>query len=152
MKIEKYWEEFKRKEGLPEEKDYCEAFAFGYSKEEADELLKLVLEGKKTAIANCLSTYKLSGKEIPGKGDYSIIMDSKGEPRCIIHTIRTLIIPFINMTYENVKLEGVDKDIESWKERHLRRFTEEGNKYGFDVYDSMEIIFEVFEVVDKREA
>ena len=54
-------------------KDYFECFSFGDSSEMADELLALVLSGKKTATVSVF----LEGEQTPNIGDLSLVLDGQ---------------------------------------------------------------------------
>src|ERR1700751_4191063 len=76
----------------------AEAFAFGDSKELADGLAALVLEGIKTATCSALWTYEEDQKPIPQKGELSIVIDGAGIPVAVIETIEGFLAPFNAVT------------------------------------------------------
>ena len=59
-----------------------EAYYYGYP-EIADELCRLVMEGEKRATTGLLKLYELENEPLPREGDYSVILDSREQPRCI---------------------------------------------------------------------
>ena len=61
-------------------KTYFECFAFGDNPEMADELLALVLSGKKTATVSVV----LENEQVPSVGDLSLVLDGHGNPACVI--------------------------------------------------------------------
>ena len=87
---------------------YFETFAFGDSLEMADELLKLVPEGKKTAI---VSVY-LKTESKPQIGDLSLVLDGRGAAACVIKTVYLQTVPFCKLTWDMVRLEGEDDSFE----------------------------------------
>ena len=85
--------------------DYFERFAFGDSSEMADELLALVLSGKKTATVSVV----LESDQKPNVGDLSLVLDGRGNPACVIKTVHLETVKFCDLTWDMVKLEGEDE-------------------------------------------
>ena len=79
MTAEQMWRDFTAARG-PVEADY-EAWAFGG---DPDGLAGLVLAGIKTATASAYPLYGLEGEPLPEAGEYSVILDSRGEAVCVI--------------------------------------------------------------------
>lgn len=66
MSLDAFWATARRScPALPCE--LPEAWAFGATPEQADELLALVLDGIKTATASSLQDYRVSGDPLPGR-------------------------------------------------------------------------------------
>lgn len=147
--IEKFWNEFKAYINEPNA-TYLDAFHFEMTEKWANELLRLVLIGQKKATASSLKAYEIEGEEIPKAGSYSIVTDWDGIPRCVIETSNVRIIPYKDLTYDIVKLEGEDDSLESWQKSHKRFFEEEGKELGYEFSEDMLVIFEEFEVVFKK--
>ena len=127
--------------------DNLEHWSFGLTEESANSLLDLVLEGKKRATSSSYPGYLAEGEEIPKAGDMSVITDWDGNPRCVIEDTKVQIIPFKDMTFDLVKLEGEDENLESWRTKHEAFFREEGSEVGYTFSPDMEVVFEEFEVV-----
>ena len=53
----------------------------------------------------------------------------------------------MNYTYDIVKREGEDDNLESWRQGHIRFFTAEGKDLGYTFGEDMLVVFEDFEVV-----
>ncbi len=102
--------------------DYFERFAFGDSPEMADELLALVLSGKKTAT---VSVVLESDQKTPNVGDLSLVLDGRGNPACVIKTVHLETVKFCDLTWDMVKLEGEDENFEQWKAGNIRYWTRE---------------------------
>ena len=113
------------------DKDYFERFSFGDSPEMADELLALVLAGKKTATVSVI----LEDEQAPSVGDLSLVLDGLSTPACVIKTV-------------HVKLEGEDENFEQWKSGNIRYWTRDAAKRGYTFTDQTPITFERFEVVE----
>ena len=71
-----------------------DAWSFGNTPEMADELVKLVMEGKKTATCSLLRAYQGYEDEIPRVGVYSLICDGREKPMCIVFYTDTFICKF----------------------------------------------------------
>ena len=124
--------------------DYFERFAFGDSSEMADELLALVLSGKKTATVSVV----LESDQKPNVGDLSLVLDGRGNPACVIKTVHLETVKFCDLTWDMVKLEGEDENFEQWKSGNIRYWTRDAAKRGYTFTDQTLITFERFEVVE----
>lgn len=125
-------------------KNYFECFAFGDSPEMADELLALVLAGKKTATVSVV----LENEQTPSVGDLSLVLDGCGNPACVIKTVYLETVRFCDLTWDMVKLEGEDDNFERWKAGNIRYWTRDAEKRGYTFTDQIPITFECFEVVE----
>ncbi len=148
-KTKAFWREFIREKNMPEELCYSESFSFGMSEDMAEKLLRLVLRGKKRACSSSLYAYEKEGEDLPQTGEYSIVTDWYGIPRCVILTVRVSVIPFKEMTFDLCQKEGEDKELCEWREKHERFFTEEGKEAGYEFSRDMPVVFEEFKVVYK---
>ena len=124
--------------------DYFERFAFGDSPEMADELLALVLSGKKTATVSVV----LESDQKPNVGDLSLVLDGRGNPACVIETVHLETVKFCDLTWDMVKLEGEDETFEQWKAGNIRYWTRDAARRGYTFNDQTPITFERFEVVE----
>ena len=124
--------------------DYYERFAFGDSSEMADELLALVLSGKKTATVSVV----LESDQKPNVGDLSLVLDGRGNPACVIKTVHLETVKFCDLTWDMVKLEGEDETFEQWKAGNIRYWTRDAARRGYTFNDQTPITFERFEVVE----
>jgi uncharacterized protein YhfF len=126
------------------DKSYFERFSFGDSPEMADELLALVLAGKKTATVSVV----LEDEQTPSVGDLSLVLDGHGNPACVIKTVHLETVKFCDLTWYMVKLEGEDENFEQWKSGNIRYWTRDAAKRGYTFTDQTLITFERFEVVE----
>lgn len=147
---ERFWQEFLAEKGLPSNTRYNECFHFELSEYWANELLRLVMRGKKRATSSSLRGYEIEGDDLPVKGQYSIVTDWDGIPRCVIRTTRVQIIPFKDITFELAKKEGEDKTLEEWSKKHISFFKEEGARLGYEFSEEMSVIFEEFHLEYKK--
>lgn len=147
MTVDEFWGEFLLQAGKDKSTKYLEAFHFELTEKLANELLDLVLSGQKQATASSLLSYEISGNRQPQQGDYSIVTDWAGNPKCIIETVAITILPFKDITFDICKREGEDENLASWREGHIRFFTNEGNELGYTFSEDMLVLFEDFKVV-----
>ena len=124
--------------------DYFECFAFGNSPEMADELLELVLAGKKTATVSVI----LEEEPQPQIGDVSLVLNGRGEPACTIRTTYLETARFCDLTWEMVRQEGEDETFEQWKTGNYGYWTQDAARRGYTFTEETMMTFEQFEVVD----
>ena len=146
---QRFWQAFLTEKDLPQDTEYSECFHFEISELAANELLRLVLRGKKRATASSLWGYEIEGDKMPQAGQYSIVTDWDGVPRCVIQTTRVRVIPFNDITFDICRREGEDDSLDSWRESHIAFFTEEGRQLGYEFSEDMPVIFEEFKLVYK---
>ena len=107
---------------------------------DADKLVKLVINGKKTATT---SLYEFDS--LPTVGELSILIDSNDNDICILKTKKVIITEFTNITWNLAKLEGENNSLKEWRKVHKDYF----NKIDSTFNDDTKIIFEIFEVVER---
>ncbi len=136
----KFWEDFLRQHPeLPQDLP-LDAWAFGGN---SDHLLELVLSGKKTATSSLLSVYQDGSVSLPKPGCYSVILDSKGSPGCVVLWKETFIRKFSEIDSQHAWEEGEgDRSLKYWRDVHLKFFS----AYEGFTEDS-EILCERFNVV-----
>mgnify|MGYP000863706327 CR=1 FL=1 len=150
MKCEEYWQMYLNDVGGEIARVCSSCFHFELTEKLANELLELVLAGKKKATASSLYSFTLTNEKIPEVGDFHIVTDWAGEPRCVIRTTAVAIIPFNQLTFAVVCREGEDDDLESWRKGHTRFFQAEGHELGYVFHEDMPVVFEDFIVVHRR--
>lgn len=137
--VQEFWDGFIREKGLDEDTDYVQIFRVGSNEGESNRLLKLILRGKKRA-TTCLYDDDI----LPEKGDYSIITDWDGVPRCVVRTTRVQIIPFNEITLEQALKEGEDKTLEAWRETHRAVYIRNAEQLGYEFSEDTKIVYEEF--------
>ena len=147
MMILDFWHRFLIEKRLSPDSTYFDCFHFELTEKWAEELLRLVLIGKKKATASSLYAFEKENLRLPEVGDFSIVTNWAGEPKCVIQTSKVRILPFREMTYDICKLEGEDDTLASWQRGHQRFFTEEGKELGYEFTEDLPVVFEEFEVV-----
>ena len=119
------------------------AWAFGDTPEMADELAERVAKGIKTASCCSLSSFNHQD-ESSAIGGYSIILNSQGEPVCVIRLVSLRIIRYCDVNEAFARKEGEgDLSLGYWAQGHEAFFQREGS---FDA--AMELVAEEFELVE----
>lgn len=121
------------------------AWAFGATPAHADELLRLVLDGTKTATASAHADYAKEGEDLPAPGTLSIILDGAGHPRALIVTTEVRVVPFDQVDADHARDEGEgDRSLEHWRTVHEQFFAEHADG-GFQ--PDMPVVLERFRVL-----
>ena len=125
--------------GLPQ-------FSFGDSPALADELLALVVSGRKTATCTTPDDPNLSRPS-----DRWVVLDGRGRPACVIETLEITMCRYDQVDAAFAYDEGEDdRSLDAWRRAHRNYFTRLG-KFG----ETMMLVCERFrlvEVLDRREA
>ena len=98
------------------------SFAFGDGPALADELLKLVMKGVKTATC---STEDEPNTSTPG--ERWIVLDGHGEPACVIESTEVSYRRFgeVDAAFAYEEGEG-DRSLSHWRDAHRRYFGRQG--------------------------
>ena len=143
MNANELWLQFKEENNV--NASSYEAGAFGGN---PDELVKLVVEGKKIATASLMYWYENEDCPIPKAGDYSVILDSKDDAKCIIQTTKVYIVPFNSVTREHAQKEGEgDLSLSYWREVHREFFSSELSSVNKSFSELMDVVCEEFKLV-----
>ena len=148
-KIQAFFQNFIEKTNRNPDTTYVDVYHFELTEYWANELLRLVLIGQKKATAASYNAFLLENETLPKVGELSIITDFYGNPHCVVETKAITIMPFKDLTFDIVKREGEDENLESWREGHRRFFTAESKELGYTFTEDMLVVFEDFEVVYK---
>ena len=146
MTADDFWNQFLMETGKDADTAYIECFHFELTEKLANELLSLVLTGQKQATASSLYAFEIEGNRLPQVGDYSIVTDWEGNPRCVIETTAVAIVPFKSIPFDLCKREGEDENLQSWRDGHIRFFQEDGKRLGYAFTEDMPVVFEDFKV------
>jgi len=117
-------------------------FSFGDSPEMADELLALVLSGRKTATCGALRDFG-GAEPVPEVGRRDVVLDGRGRRAAVIETISVEHKRFDQVDAEFAAAEGEgDLSYEYWREAHQAYFARNG---GFST--DMVLVCERFRLV-----
>ncbi len=98
-------------------------WSFGDNPIHADQLAKLVADGRKTGTTGLLKHYELNNYPLPQVGDRSYIKNSAGLPVCVIQFTKIAILPFSSVSLEFAVTEAWDDlTLESWAKVHREYF------------------------------
>jgi uncharacterized protein YhfF len=148
--IEAYWTAFREAAGL--DHDRYALTTMGDSAELADELIDLMLAGPKRATASLARDYE-GDEPLPKAGDYVVVVDGKGAPRCIWRTTEITVKPLIEVDDAFAWDEGEgDRSRAFWLDAHRRVFARQAAREGFAMHDRMATVFERFTLVWPPEA
>lgn len=147
------------------------AWSFGDDPAQADELLELVLAGRKTATASALRDYEQEARErsraegadpreqgdvlvatdldlaLPQPGLLAILLDGAGRPRALIRTTDVQVVRFADVTGEHARAEGEgDRSLAHWRRVHQEFFARTA-PHGAPVDEDTMVVLERFEVL-----
>jgi uncharacterized protein YhfF len=124
---------------VPEQYRSLRSFAFGDGPELADELLDLVVKGIKTATCSTED-----GPNTSKPGERWIVLDGRGEPRCVIETTEVTYRRFgeIDAAFAYDEGEG-DRSLEHWRDAHRNYFGRQGK-----LREDMMLMCERFRLVE----
>lgn len=145
--IQEFWVRFLKSNSMMPHVQHREEFHFADDEKTANELLQLVLDGKKKATTASLLAYEKAGERTPKPGDYCIVTEFGGVPRAVIETTSVMILPFCEMKQEIADREGEGLTLEQWREVHLKSFKREAEEMGIEFTENSPIVFEDFKLV-----
>jgi uncharacterized protein YhfF len=145
-----YWKDFIKATGEEVKSRYYETFHFCDNEADANELFKLVVEGKKQATASLFWGYEAENEELPKVGNLSIVIDWDGEPKCVIETSNVNIYPFDEVNAEFAAKEGEgDLSLEYWQKVHWNSFGRYCKYLKKEPTFKMPVVCEQFKIVYK---
>jgi len=150
--IEAYWQSFLST--LPADSPYhtrtYSEGGYGDSPELMNELIQLVLEGKKTATCGSLWEWEAEGNPVPKVGDVWIDLDGNDTPVCITETVEVTIRKYKDVDADFARAEGEgDLSLEYWREAHRNFFSRTLPKIGKEFSEEMPLVCERFKLIYK---
>lgn len=116
--------------------------AIGKQREICELILKLIEQGDKTGTFSLTSDFDGS---LPSPGEYQILTDFEGEPRCVVRIEATEVLPFRNIGSEHTQTEGPDlRDVEAWKNLHRGYWTPLLQAQGQAFSEDLPVVFQRF--------
>lgn len=147
--LDEYWQNFLIQTNRNSEDKCSGDLHFEASGFVGNELLSLVLTGKKTAFFSTFASFSIDEQILPVSGELYLILDKNEKPCCVIELESVQIVPYNEVTWEMAKLEGEDANLASWKEKHDEYLTEEASILGFNFTPDIKLVFQKFRVVYK---
>ncbi len=123
--------------------------AFAGNREITDGLLRLYLEGKKTAGSSLVKDFEVAGDALPKVGNYWIVLDSEERPGCLVKTVRVEFNRFGDIPAAIAEAEGEgegDLTTAYWKRVHAALYAPFLAGWGINNLDDAQVITEFFEV------
>ncbi len=122
-----------------------EAWAYG---DAPDDLAALTLSGVKRATSSAHGLYALASEELPQTGEFSVLLNSRGEAVCILRNTRVQVLPFREVDERHAFLEGEgDRSLAWWRQVHEAFFRSALAAQGLPFTDDISVVCEEFEVV-----
>jgi uncharacterized protein YhfF len=141
-----FWEKAKKATRI--KGSFQDAYGFGDNPRLMDELLTLILTGKKTATTTLVREMELEGSPEPKLGEYCIILDGSEKPRAIIQTLSVRRVRFCEVDKEHAHWEGEgNRTLESYRRDHVEYYRRRGKVLGFTFSEKMEVLLERFKLV-----
>jgi uncharacterized protein YhfF len=121
---------------------------FGDGPPLADDLLALVLDGRKRATAMLERDVTVKGEPAPRVGGHAVVVDGQRRPRAVFRTVEVRHGPLDSVDDAFAWDEGEgDRTRADWLEGHRRYFTRQAAREGFTMHDGIAVIFERFALV-----
>jgi uncharacterized protein YhfF len=123
---------------------------YGDSPQLANELVQLLLIGKKTATCGSLWEWEDEGKPLPQAGDIWVEADGSGTPVCITETTEVTIRKYNEVDADFARAEGEgDRSLKYWRQAHKNYFSRTLPKIGREFSEDMPLVCERFKVIYK---
>jgi uncharacterized protein YhfF len=127
--------------------------SFGDSAEMSQQLLALIVAGRKRGGACLLWTYEFENEALPEVGDIGIVVDHLEQPKIITRNAKVEITPFRDVTAEFAAREGEGEGAEAgtlayWRREHWQYFTRECAYISREIDETMPVVCESFDVVE----
>ena len=153
MTPEELWRGFKKSLESGNTTDLYTSWYFSNNEKDANELLELVLQGKKRATSSAFEIYSKIDENLPKEGDFSVITNWAGKALCIIKTIKIEILPFNEVTEEFAKLEGEgDLSLKYWQHVHEDFFTQDLAQFNIAFNNESKVVCETFKLVYEKDS
>ena len=142
--VSAYWAEKSHLLGL-NNSDTPEAWSFGGTADQADELLGLVLSGIKTATSSALWSYEAEDEPLPTVGELSIVCDGQGRPRALLRLTDVTVTVLDDVPERHAFAEGEgDRTLAYWRRAH-EDFFRSNLPAGRELTGNMPVVLECFE-------
>jgi uncharacterized protein YhfF len=126
----------------------ADVYSFGDSPELAEELLALVMSGRKRATAELVVRYVADGLPIPAVGDLCVVTDAAGRPAAVLRTTDIRVGPLSSVDAAFAWDEGEgDRTVASWRRDHDAYFGRSCVELGIPFSPDLDVVFERFERV-----
>lgn len=143
-----FWDRSLRATAVARSSSVPPSWCFGDTVELADELITLVIQGRKRATAESVAEYEAAGDPMPAVGDLSIVTDGSMRPRVLLQTTDVRVGPLSSVDQQFAWDEGEgDRTREWWLDAHTWYFTRAFARLEQDFHAEIEVVFERFTVL-----
>ncbi|WAC67793.1 ASCH domain-containing protein [Microbacterium sp. SL75] len=117
-----------------------------------DRIVAAIRAGEKTATSSLVREYLVAGEPLPAVGDRGAVVDSAGEPVCVIETTAVEIVALRDVSLAHALDEGEGyASVADWRRGHVRFWTSDAMREelgsAFVVDDDTSVVLERFAVV-----
>ena len=142
-----FWQRYLAATGAKAGAGYQDLSCFGDSVELADELIELVLIGRKRATASSVDEFDHEGWPLPRAGERWSACDGAGTPRALIETTEVRIGPLSSVDDRFAWEEGEgDRTRGDWLRGHTEYFSRTHSALGIPFNEEIPVAFERFTV------
>lgn len=146
QKVYDFWEKVKKEKGIQD--DFNDAWGFGDNPELKQEMIELILNGKKRTSTNLLIESKLAGYPDSRIGAYHIILDGEDNPTAVIRTVQLTLGKLEDVSDDHAYWEGEgDRTRETYLNEHIKYYKRIGEQLGFEFNLDLELEFERFKLI-----
>lgn len=149
MTLDEYWKKFLKDTNRDEEILCAGDLSFEAKGFVGDELVSLIVSGKKTAFFTSYATYAIDQEPLPVSGELYLVLDRANNPQGVIELESVNIIPFNEVTWEMAKLEGEDENLEAWREKQTEYLEDQAAITGFQFTPDLKLVYQRFNLVYK---
>jgi len=120
-----------------------------------DQLVRLILDGKKTATTGLLIEYELGLEAFPELDARSVLVDSNDQPVALLRCIGVEVVRLADVPVQHVLDEGEGhKSLAAWRADHesfwrSAELQAELGDQGFEIDDDTRVVLERFVVVSR---
>lgn len=147
---DEFWNRFLQSTGRSEDERCAGDLAFEAGGFVGDELVTLLLAGKKTAFFTSWASYAIDQEPLPVSGELYVVLDRGGKARCVVETQEVQVVPFNEVTWSMAEKEGEDENLGAWKSKKQEYLEDEGAVLGFDFTPDIKLVYQTFKVVYKE--
>jgi uncharacterized protein YhfF len=151
-RIEEFWQSYLATlpEDSPIRNERYDADSWGDNPQLADELAALIMAGTKTATCSAVWDWEAKGEAIPTVGYKTVLLNSRGEPLCVLETTEVTISAYQDVDAAFARDEGEgDLSLDFWREAHWRFFSRTLPKIGKEPTMEMPLVCERFRIIYK---
>lgn len=124
------------------------AAGFAGDKKVTDGLIRLYLDGRKTAGSSLTADFSSAREPLPKPGNYWIILDSRRHPRLIVRTDKVVLSIFKNIPKYVARAEGEgDLSVAHWKRVHRKAYSPFLARWGIERLDDARVVTEFFTLI-----